>query len=161
MASNPITGGCACGAVRYKVTGPPLPLSTVVCNCEDCQRSSGTAFSIVLPVRTATFHLEGAPLKTYATTGTDSNENRDRRFCGSCGSPVVSVLAEAPEITWIKAGTLDDTSRLNPVMEVWRESAQPWRKPLPKRPRLRRGPPVFSLRATRPLMRAWNAVSRG
>jgi hypothetical protein len=156
---QPITGRCMCGAVRYSVAGGPLPMSTTVCNCEDCQRSSGSAFSIVVPVRTATLHLEGEPLSTFQTTGTDSHESRARRFCPRCGSQVLSVLAEAPEITWLKGGTLDDHSWLSPMTEVWTQSAQPWTRRLPRRPHLRRGPPTVALRAMRPFLRVWNAVA--
>lgn len=160
MRRGPITGGCLCGAVRYRVAGRPLPLSTTVCNCLDCQRSSGTALSVVLAVRASTFQLEGEPLKSYQTTGTDSDENRARKFCAKCGSPVLSVLAEAPELIWLKAGTLDDPSWSRPALEVWCESAQPWTRRLPRRPRLRRGPPTVALRAARPPLRAWNAVRK-
>lgn len=159
MSREPITGGCLCGAVRYSVAGRPLPLSTTVCNCQDCQRSSGTVFSVVVPVRAASFQLEGE-LRTFQTTGTDSGEGRARKFCPKCGSPVLSVLAEAPEVIWIKAGTLDDPSSPRPTMEVWCESAQPWTRRLPRRPRLQRGPPTFALRAARPLLRAWNAAGK-
>ena len=38
----------------------------------------------------------------------------------------MSILAEAPGIAFIKAGTLDDRSWLKPEMEVWSDSAQPW-----------------------------------
>jgi hypothetical protein len=31
-----------------------------------------------------------------------------------------------PDVTFIKAGTLDDTSWLAPSMEVYCDSAQPW-----------------------------------
>ncbi len=152
-----ITGRCMCGSVRYTVAGAPLPLSTTVCNCEHCQRSSGSAFSVVVPVRTATLRVEGE-LATFETTGTDSDERRARRFCPRCGSQILSVLAEIPEITWLKAGTLDDSSRLSPAVEVWTGSAQPWTRRLPRRPHLRRGPPTVALRAMRPMLRAWNAV---
>lgn len=160
MARKPLTGRCMCGAVSYRVDGSPLPLSTVLCNCEDCQRSSGSAHAVVVPVRTATLTFEGDEPATFQTTGTDSNENRARRFCSKCGSPVLSVLAEAPEISWLKAGTLDDKSKINPHMEVWSASAQPWTKRVPKRVSIKRGPPSFSLKATRPLMRVWNKLSR-
>jgi hypothetical protein len=156
---QPITGHCLCGAVHYSVTGGPLPLSTTVCNCDDCQRSSGSACSVVVPVRSAALHIEGEPLATFETTGTDSHESRARRFCPQCGSQVLSVLAEAPEITWLKAGTLDDHSWLSPTTEVWTQSAQPWTRRLPRRPHLRRGPPTVALRATRPLLRVWSAIA--
>jgi hypothetical protein len=156
---EPVTGRCLCGAVRYTVMGAPLPLSTTICNCEDCQRSSGSAFAVVVPVRTATLRLEGEPLATFQTTGTDSNEQRERRFCLRCGSPVLSVLAEVPEISWLKAGTLDDSTSLAPAVEAWTGSAQPWTRRLPRRPHLRRGPPTVVLRAMRPMLRAWNAIA--
>ena len=38
----------------------------------------------------------------------------------------MSVLADMDELAWIKAGTLDDKSWLNPTLEVWTDSAQPW-----------------------------------
>ncbi|WP_354697671.1 GFA family protein [Paraconexibacter sp. AEG42_29] len=151
---TPFTGACLCGAVRYSVSAPPLPLSTTVCNCKDCQRSSGSAFSVVVPVRTAALTVEGDALATFNTTGTDSDEVRDRKFCSTCGSQVLSVLAEAPEITWLKAGTLDDTSWVTPTMQVWGESAQPWTKKLIRRPRIKRGPPTAALRLSRPLLKA-------
>jgi hypothetical protein len=154
---TPITGRCLCGAVRYSVSGGPLPLSTTVCNCKDCQRSSGSAFSVVVPVRSAAVHVEGE-LATFQTTGTDSHESRARRFCPQCGSQVLSILAEAPDITWLKAGCLDDRSWLSPAMEAWTESAQAWTQRLPRRPRLRRGPPTVALRAARPLLRVWNSI---
>ena len=150
-----------CGAVRYTVTAGPIPLSTAVCNCDHCQRSSGSAFSVVVPVRTATLRLEGEPLATFRNTGTDSHEQRERRFCPKCGSQILSVLAEAPEITWLKAGSLDDPSWVSPMMEAWTGSAQPWTRRLPRRPHLRRGPPVFVMRATGPLLRVWNAIGTG
>jgi len=160
MSRQQITGHCMCGAVRYTVSGRPLPLSTVVCNCEDCQRASGSAYAVVVPVRVSTLHLEGEPLAMYQTTGTDSAEHRARKFCPKCGSPILSILAEAPEIAWLKAGTLDDKSSLAPAVEVWCASAQEWTTRLPRRPHLRRGPPTLALRATRPLMRALDVVGR-
>ena len=35
-------GGCACGAVRYRMTSPPMFVHC--CHCHDCQRQTGTAF---------------------------------------------------------------------------------------------------------------------
>lgn len=147
-----------CGAVRYRIESSPIPMSTVLCNCEHCQRASGSAHAVVVPFRSSTIHFETEEPRTFNTTGTDSHENRDRKFCPHCGSPILSVLAEAPEISWVKSGSLDDTSRVSPHMEAWTGSAQEWTKRLPRRPRLKRGPPKASLKATRPLMKALNAV---
>ena len=44
----PMTGGCACGAIRYELTSFPLLLYT--CNCTNCQTASGSAFALNMPV---------------------------------------------------------------------------------------------------------------
>jgi hypothetical protein len=49
-----------------------------------------------------------------------------RRFCGSCGSPIVSVLTGANGIIAVKAGTLDDKTQVAPTVEAWCEQRQPW-----------------------------------
>ena len=38
--SKAYTGGCACGAIRYEISGEPLVMTD--CQCRDCQRTSGT-----------------------------------------------------------------------------------------------------------------------
>ena len=50
----------------------------------------------------------------------------DDRFCGSCGSPIVSELALTPGVVAVKAGTLDDKSDVHPTVEVWCVDRQPW-----------------------------------
>jgi hypothetical protein len=65
------------------------------------------------------------------TTYEDRGENDDdvyvrRRFCGSCGSPIVSELAKTAGIIAVKAGTLDDRSTVQPTVEAWCVDRQPW-----------------------------------
>jgi hypothetical protein len=42
------TGGCQCGAVRYELTGDPLPLA--ISHCNECQKQTARAFGMSLPV---------------------------------------------------------------------------------------------------------------
>ena len=66
-------------------------------------------------------------LRTYEDRGrTGDDVYVLRRFCGSCGSPIVSVLAKSEGIVAVKAGTLDDRSQVAPAVEVWCEERQPW-----------------------------------
>jgi len=51
----PLTGGCPCGAIRYQVTA--LPLLLYACHCTNCQRQSGSALAINMPVRTETLRM--------------------------------------------------------------------------------------------------------
>jgi hypothetical protein len=58
----------------------------------------------------------------------DSGGTVLRKFCGRCGSPVITDIPglEAQGIRVIKAGTLDDRSGLDPATHYWTESAQDW-----------------------------------
>ena len=112
---------------------------TLVCHCEDCQRQTGSTFSILVGVPRAALHLDGDTLATHLTVGTDTGEERQRRFCSKCGSPIMSLLAEHPDLAFIKAGTLNDRSWLSPALEIWCDSAQPWLAPPTNTQRLGRG----------------------
>tara|TARA_R110000765_G_scaffold50045_10_gene101695 strand:- start:12706 stop:13119 length:414 start_codon:yes stop_codon:yes gene_type:complete len=116
------TGQCLCGAVRYKLTGEPI--ATAVCHCKNCQRQSGSAFSLVVIARSSTVTIDGA-FKTYLDTA-DSGANLERCFCPECGSALFSHQPATPGITVIKAGTFDDTTWLRPQLHIWCNSAQSW-----------------------------------
>lgn len=118
------TGRCLCGAVTYELEGDPI--ATAVCHCEHCQRQSGGAFSVNVVAMEAQLTVSGT-LQTYVETGEDDDgEYVRRRFCGSCGSPVVSELVGAGGVVAVKAGTLDDHSDVRPTVEVWCVDRQPW-----------------------------------
>ena len=117
------TGGCLCGRVRYA-----FPQASVIsahhCHCKDCQKStgSGKATIIVLPVEA--LQIEGE-VKTFTVVGSDGS-HVTRGFCGDCGSPLLSYVAEMPEIKFIKAGSLDDSSWVSITSSYWKKSAESW-----------------------------------
>ena len=118
------TGRCLCGQISYEISGDLI--ATAVCHCDHCQRQSGGAFSVNLIAVESQLAVTGT-LSTFE----DRGEHGDavyvhRRFCGNCGSPIVSALVEPAGVIAIKAGTLDDKSTLAPTVEVWCESKQPW-----------------------------------
>jgi hypothetical protein len=113
-----------CGAVTYVLTGDLI--ATAVCHCHRCQRQSGGAFSVNLIAHESQLGVSGA-LSTYEETSDSGDVVYVRRqFCGSCGSPIVSLLAQTEGIIAVKAGTLDDTSGVEPTVEVWCDHRQPW-----------------------------------
>ena len=85
--------------------------------------------------------IEGATLRTFSDIG-DTGLPVLRKFCGNCGTPIASQLDSMPELEFIKAGTLEDTSWLSPSMEVWCDSSQPWLKIDGSRQLVRRNPPL-------------------
>jgi hypothetical protein len=124
MGEEQREGGCLCGQVRYRVAWPPLQVMT--CQCTHCQKQSGSAISVIAMVRKADLELTGE-LTSYTDAG-DSGNVLERQFCGRCGSPLISVIPamDAQGMTFIKAGTLDDTSGLAPAVHLWTQSAQDW-----------------------------------
>lgn len=118
------SGGCLCGAVRYELPWPPKAL--VVCHCSDCQKQAGTAFSVVGVTGRDDMRLVGE-LHTFSHPGS-SGQTVNRKFCGNCGSPVLTDTAAARDqgIIFFKAGTLDATGDLVPTVHYWISSAQRW-----------------------------------
>lgn len=117
-----MTGGCLCGKVRYTVDAAAL--FQVACHCTNCQKQSGSAFSVNLGVRKAALALTGT-LKTFTDHG-DSGNPVLRRFCPKCGSPILSEIAADAGIAILKAGTLDDTSAVKPQRHIFCVSRQGW-----------------------------------
>jgi len=117
-----LSGGCLCGQVRYSTSAHPSLVA--VCHCKNCQKQAGTAFSVVVGIPKSALSVHGR-LNTYHDKD-DSGKPVLRNFCPECGSPISSDVAVLPELTFIKAGTLDDTSWLDPKMHIYCDSAQSW-----------------------------------
>jgi hypothetical protein len=114
-------GGCQCGRVRYRITAQPLML--VACHCSECQRQSGSAFGLSLIVPQGGVSIQGE-LKIFERSS-DSGRPLKCFFCPECGTRIYHQPAYAPVVN-MRAGTLDDTSGLEPKMHAWTSSKQPW-----------------------------------
>ena len=117
-----MTGGCLCGQVRY--TANAEPMFAGVCHCKDCQKETGSAFNIVIAVPQNAVSIQG-PAKTYTQKG-DSGQDVVRRLCPNCGSTITSEPAALGGVSILRVGTLDDPSWVNPQMEIYCDSKQPW-----------------------------------
>lgn len=117
-----LQGGCLCGKIRY--ASKAAPVMTAICHCKNCQKQAGSAFSIIVAVPKSALSVTG-PLKTFNDTGSSGKPVR-RNFCPDCGSPITTDVEAMPDLVFIKAGTLDDTSSLAPTMEIFCSSTQPW-----------------------------------
>ena len=117
-----ISGGCRCGNARYTISAAPV--FTGVCHCRNCQKETGSAFAVVLGVPAAAVAITGE-LTTFTSTG-DSGKTTRRRFCPACGSTIAIEADIMPGLMMVGAGTLDDTSTVQPAMQIYCDSAQPW-----------------------------------
>jgi hypothetical protein len=115
----PITGGCQCGKVRYRITARPIVF--YLCHCTECQRHTSSAFGESLRLRRADLEIEGE-MKCF-TRLSESGKQREGWFCLDCGVRIVHGTARSEQVN-IKAGTLDDTSWLMPAGHIWTRSKQ-------------------------------------
>jgi hypothetical protein len=79
--------------------------------------------SLIVPA--AALSIESDCLGSF-TRSADSGRSVKCVFCSECGTRLVhEPQYEAPVVS-VRAGTLDDTSELQPVAHMWLKSAQPW-----------------------------------
>lgn len=116
-------GGCQCGAVRYRVEGEPIAVG--VCHCTECQRQSGSAFGMSLIVRKKAFQLLCGDLKLFNRTAA-SGRLVACAFCPECGTRIYHEPRYLEGVLNVKPGTLDDTSFLQPTVQVWTMRRHPW-----------------------------------
>ena len=108
--SAPREGGCACGAVRYRLTSDPL--FTHCCHCLNCQRQTGSAFVINLLIEAYRVELlAGAPQPVDVPRDDGSKQLIFR--CPTCQVAVFSQYGR-PEVRFVRGGTLDQPSGVTP-----------------------------------------------
>lgn len=107
---TPRTGGCLCGAVRYRYAGPLRPV--VACHCEQCRRTSGH-FAAGTQGHRECLTLEDADtLQWY-----ESTPGVHRGFCTGCGSSL--FWTRDPARITIMAGTLDRPTGLRLTHQIF------------------------------------------
>ncbi|MFC4353151.1 GFA family protein [Fodinicurvata halophila] len=130
QAENPenLEGGCACGAVRYRMAGPPLFVHG--CHCRWCQRETGSALAINAMIESERVELlQGGPL--LIDTPSESGKGQKVIRCPNCHVALWSHYAGAGDkVAFLRVGTLDDPDRFPPDIHIFTESKQPW-LPLP------------------------------
>lgn len=113
-----MTGGCQCGAVRYRITMQPLDVS--YCHCRMCQRAVGNVFAALVMVRKDRVEwIKGEPAFYESSTAAE------RGFCKACGTPLVFRYTAGPNIE-LTVGSFDHPEVLEPKNHYGIESRVPW-----------------------------------
>jgi hypothetical protein len=136
--AKPYTGGCACGAIRYAISGEPVFSND--CQCRDCQRESGTGHGSHLTFARAGVTVTGEA--THWDMVGDSGNVKTRAFCPVCGSPVFMTFAAMPDIFTIRAASLDDPGRYRPQLVSYTVRGHAWDHLDPELPKFERMPPM-------------------
>jgi hypothetical protein len=123
---TPITGGCACGAVRYEVSEPFV--SSNYCHCTRCQRRTGTGSSANGRAAPGSLKLvKGADLVRSWDPGGGGFE---KCFCSNCGSALFSRDPASGETYGVRLGTVDGDPGIRPEQHQFTDYAAVW-EPIP------------------------------
>src|SRR6188474_553832 len=115
-------GGCSCGAVRYRLTSEPLFVHC--CHCLNCQRQTGSAFVVNILVETDRLELSAGEPQIVAVPRSSGKKQRIWR-CPSCQIALYSQYT-SPATRFVRAGTLDDPSAVEPDVHIFTRSKLPW-----------------------------------
>jgi hypothetical protein len=118
-----LEGGCACGAVRYRLRSAPMLVHC--CHCRDCQRQTGSAFVINALIETDRItSLSGDPKPVSMPT--ESGRPHEIHRCSACGTAVWSDYGGRSALRFVRVGTLDDPTTLPPDVHIYVRSKLPW-----------------------------------
>ena len=117
-------GGCACGAVRYRLASDPL--FTHCCHCLNCQRQTGSAFVINLLVEADRLEMLAGDPQPVDVPRDDGSFQRIFR-CPNCQVAVFSQYGR-PEVRFVRGGTLDQPADVTPDVHIFTRSKLPWIK---------------------------------
>jgi len=118
-----LAGGCACGAVRYRMTSAPMFVHC--CHCLDCQRQTGSAFVLNALIEAARVETLGADPVRFEMP-TESGRPHGIYRCPQCGTAVWSEYGGLATIRFVRVGTLDDPRAVVPDVHIYVRSKQPW-----------------------------------
>lgn len=123
-ADHPLDGGCACGALRYRLQRAPMFVHC--CHCTRCQRETGAPFAHHAMIEFTQFEvLHGEP--AFVLAPTDSGGKHWVARCPACQTALWNEHGTRRAITrYVRVGTLDEPQRCPPRAHIFIRSKQPW-----------------------------------
>ncbi|KAF2705750.1 hypothetical protein K504DRAFT_438924 [Pleomassaria siparia CBS 279.74] len=121
-------GNCNCGSITVELGA--LPSQSLLCHCSNCRRAGAAPFTVNYYLDVKEIHLKDAKnsLKSYEDSNTTSGNTIIRKFCGNCGSPVMTLVSPDAEKAILKAGLFDHMPE--PNFEFHEADKKPWVKVL-------------------------------
>jgi hypothetical protein len=116
----PWQGGCRCGALRIRITRPPL--LTGACHCAGCQKMSASAFSLTLTVPGDALEvIAGEPV-----IGGLGGPQIHHHHCDICKSWVFTKVDDMDWFVNVRATMLDDHAWFTPYIETYTSEGFAW-----------------------------------
>ena len=115
-------GGCACGAVRYRLASEPMFVHC--CHCLNCQRQTGSAFVVNLLIEADRVEVVSGTPQPVDAPRDDGSVQRVHR-CPACQVAVFSRYSR-PDVFFVRAGTLDEPTAVTPDVHIFTRSKVAW-----------------------------------
>jgi len=112
-AAETWSGGCQCGAVRFRAT--TLGRASL-CHCRMCQKAFGSIGGLLVTVPSIEWS-RGAPRHFES-----SNKVR-RGYCGACGTPLTFEYDDKVDVA---IATFDRAAEITPVIQMARSERLPF-----------------------------------
>ncbi|HEY2706993.1 MAG TPA: GFA family protein [Caulobacteraceae bacterium] len=122
-----LSGGCQCGAVRFRVTGEIR--HTSLCHCRMCQKAFAAPFGAFVSVPIAGMVWTRGQRKRF-----QSSNSVARGFCGDCGTPLTFEAAVGGKNIALATCAFDDPARLAPQRQSGLEARVAWMADVPGLP---------------------------
>jgi hypothetical protein len=131
-----MTGGCHCGAIRYRLEGEAQHVD--LCHCQDCRRSSGAPLVCWAGVPEANLIIDKGTPKSFNSSG-----SAYRSFCPDCGTGLFYRNAELlPGVVEVQSATLDHPETLPPHQHIQAAERLSWMEYAHKLPSVERFPAI-------------------
>jgi len=119
-----LSGGCACGAVRYEVRGAPIFVNN--CHCTLCQKQTGST-SVVNMFFESDRLVQRSGATTRHVVKSGSGGDHPIMRCAACGTAMWSFYPRLGELgAGIRAGTLDEPGAVTPDAAIFVAHKMPW-----------------------------------
>ena len=112
-------GGCSCGAIRYRVEGPPS--NSMICHCQTCRRVAAAPVVPWVTFEKKNFALlKGGPAKFH------SSRPVLRTFCAACGTPLTYEHEKHAATIDVTTCSLDEPDAFPPTHHSWLSDDLAW-----------------------------------
>jgi hypothetical protein len=119
MTDGSVEGGCLCGLIRYRATGPAR--ARTLCHCRSCRLASGAP-----SVAWSVFDITDFTFTAQPPARFNSSPPVTRTFCPRCGTPLTYQHESRPDAIDATTATLDHPEEFAPTMEIWVAQKLAW-----------------------------------
>ena len=140
------TGGCLCGAIRYRLRSEPFDAGW--CHCRTCQLTSGAPAMAFASVPVDDWSIDRGAESIQKVR---SSSFGHRLRCRECGTPLAIQVDFQPETMDFPIATLDDPDAVAPGFHIFCVSKVHWfevKDDLPRHEKFR--PDTRGLEGTEP-----------